>query len=256
MAKGRPWSRDELVVAMNLYCKLPFGQLHERNPVIIKLAEQLGRTSGSVAMKLCNFASLDPVQQARGIKGLSGASQADREVWTDFHKDWDKLAFESERGLAKLEGVPVEKFARIEESELPREGREREAVVKQRVNQGFFRSAVLAAYGGRCCVTGLELTELLVASHVIPWSVSKVHRVNPRNGLCLNSLHDRAFDGGFVTLTLDFRLEVSPRVARAASTHAKDWLLDFDKAPIRLPERFAPDPECIGWHRQHVFQAE
>ena len=139
---------------------------------------------------------------------------------------------------------------------LPREGREREALVKQRVNQCFFRSAVLAAYGGRCCVTGLELTELLVASHVIPWSVSKEHRVNPRNGLCLNALHDRAFDGGFVTLTLDFRLEVSPRLARAAPSHAKEWLLDFDKAPIRLPERFAPDPECIDWHRWHVFQAK
>jgi predicted restriction endonuclease len=72
----------------------------------------------------------------------------------------------------------------------------------------------------------------------------------------LNALHDRAFDGGLVTLTLDFRLEVSARVARAAPSHAKDWLLGFNKAPIRLPERFAPDPECIRWHRHHVFQAK
>ena len=90
MAKGRPWSRDELVVAMNLYCKLPFGQLHERNPVIIKLAEQIGRTSGSVAMKLCNFASLDPVQQARGIKGL-GQGCADGATGTSGHASRGEL---------------------------------------------------------------------------------------------------------------------------------------------------------------------
>ena len=82
-------------MAMNLYCKLSFGQLHHRNPVIISLAEKLGRTPSSVAMKLCNFASLDPVQQARGISGLSGASAADRGVWEQFHKDWDRLAFEA-----------------------------------------------------------------------------------------------------------------------------------------------------------------
>src|SRR5205814_964257 len=103
--KGRSWTRDELIVAMNLYCKLPFGQLHHRNPAIIKLAEKLGRTASSVAMKLCNFASLDPVQQARGISGLSGASAADRQVWQEFHADWERLAFESEQRRAALNGV-------------------------------------------------------------------------------------------------------------------------------------------------------
>lgn len=102
MAKGRLWSKDELVVAMNLYCKLPFGQLDHRNPVIIKLADKLDRTPSSVSMKLCNFASLDPVHQARGVKGLSGVSLADREVWAEFNRDWDSLAFESEKRLANL----------------------------------------------------------------------------------------------------------------------------------------------------------
>jgi putative restriction endonuclease len=255
MTKGRLWSRDEIVVAMNLYCKLPFGQLDHRNPLIIKLAHQLDRTPSSVSMKLCNLASLDPVHQARGVRGLTGASQADREVWAEFHRDWDRLAFESEQGLANLAGLPVEKLASIDESDLPAEGKERERVVKQRVNQQFFRSAVLAAYGRRCCVTGLDLPELLVASHVIPWAASKAHRVNPRNGLCLNALHDRAFDRGLVTLTPEFRLALSPRVLKASPSAAKDWLVDFNKAPIRLPERFAPDLECLAWHRDHVFLA-
>ena len=155
MARGRIWSRDELIVAMNLYCKLPFGQLHHRNPIIIALAKKLERTPGSLAMKLCNVASLDPVQQARGISGLTGASAGDRAVWEEFNKDWVRLAFESEKLLAKLDGKPVEAEAEIREDELPREGLERERFVRQRVNQRFFRAAVLAAYGRRCCITNL-----------------------------------------------------------------------------------------------------
>ena len=76
--KRKSWTREELLVALNLYHKLTFGQLHSRNPAIISLAEKLGRGANSLAMKLSNFAALDPVQQLRGIKGLQGASTQDR----------------------------------------------------------------------------------------------------------------------------------------------------------------------------------
>lgn len=66
MARGKRWSRDELIVAMNLYCKLPFGQLDHKIPIIIEVSQKLGRTPSSLAMKLVNFASLDPTLQARG----------------------------------------------------------------------------------------------------------------------------------------------------------------------------------------------
>jgi len=69
-SERKRWTREELLVALNLYHKLTFGQLHFRNPAIIALAEKLGRSAGSLAMKLNNFASLDPVQQLRGIKGF------------------------------------------------------------------------------------------------------------------------------------------------------------------------------------------
>jgi len=255
MAKGRAWSRDELIVAMNLYCKLPFGQLHHRNPVIIALANKLGRTPGSVAMKLCNLASLDPVQQARGISGLSGASAGDRAVWEEFHKDWERLAFESEVLLARLDGKPVEEEAEIREDELPREGRERERVVRQRVNQRFFRTTVLAAYGGRCCITGLGVQELLIASHIVPWARDTANRVNPRNGLCLNALHDCAFDRGFITLSGNLKVEVSPLLKAAPVQEAtKRFLLDYEGTGVRLPERFLPDANLLDWHRNNVFR--
>ena len=55
------WTREHFLIALNLYCKLPFGKLHNGNPIIMEVAEKMGRTPNSLAMKLCNFAALDPV---------------------------------------------------------------------------------------------------------------------------------------------------------------------------------------------------
>lgn len=243
------------MVAMNLYCTMEFGQFHARNPVIVEVAGKLDRSPSSLAMKLCNFASLDPFHAARGVSGLSGASQLDREVWQEFHHDWEKSAFESEVLLAKTKGVSLEKEIGLDESALPKTGRERERVVRVRVNQHFFRASILAAYEGACCVTGLDAPELLVASHVVPWSKSPDARVNPRNGLCLNALHDRAFDRGLITVSEDFRVLLSPRLHELAPSPSAGWLLSFGSAPIRLPQRFKPEPEFLAWHRENVFVA-
>ena len=81
MTEPRRWTREELLVVLNLYEKLRFGQFHSRQPVIIEVAEKMRRTPGRLAMKLSNLASLDPNFQARGIAGLKGASNLDKAVW-------------------------------------------------------------------------------------------------------------------------------------------------------------------------------
>jgi len=250
MAKGRGWTRDELVVAMNLYCKTPFGLLHERNPVIIALAERLDRTPGSLAMKLCNLASLDPVQQARGIKGLSAVSVADRAVWHEFHQDWAKLAFESERLLAQFTGRKLEEVAEIDERELPKQGLERQRMVRVRVNQYFFRATVLAAYDFKCCITTLAVRELLVASHIVPWANDPKQRMNPRNGLCLNALHDRAFDRGLMFIGADMTVRFREKLLCSEERNpGLDWLLAYEGKPICMPRRFKPDEALLSLHR-------
>ena len=75
------WTRDQLLAALNLYHQTPFGKQHKTYPPIVHLAGKIGRTPSAVAMKLSNFTSLDPVEAARDIKGLSGASNADRAIW-------------------------------------------------------------------------------------------------------------------------------------------------------------------------------
>jgi hypothetical protein len=98
----KSWTRDELLVVLNVYHKLTFGQLDHRNPVIVELAKRLGRTPGSVSMKLCNLASFDPILKLRGIKGLEGASILDGKVWNEFHNHLEESVPASEEALRKL----------------------------------------------------------------------------------------------------------------------------------------------------------
>lgn len=249
---GTRWSRDDLILAFNVYCRLPFGLMHERNPDVIELAGLLGRTPGAVSYKLANLAHLDPSLQARGIRGASHGSHVDRQVWAEFAADGEALAFESERLLAERAGRDL---LPPDASELENlEGREREALLRTRVNQGYFRRMVLARYDSKCCITGLGVEELLVASHIVPWAKSTEHRLNPRNGLCLNALHDRAFDRGLLTVTADLRVRISSKVSDEASAASAQLLQSYDGEPIRLFGGFTPDPDLLAYHRDEVFQ--
>ncbi|WP_026880549.1 hypothetical protein [Hymenobacter norwichensis] len=87
----RLWTRDELLLTINLSCKTPFGQIHKGNPAIIQLAGLLNRTLSSVTYKLVNFASLDPNLDR---VGMANVSHLDRQVWREFYADWSGRALE------------------------------------------------------------------------------------------------------------------------------------------------------------------
>lgn len=247
----RNWTREELIVAFNLYCRTPFGRIHNRNPEIIETAEAIGRSPSALSWKLANFSRLDPSITGRKLLGATHGSLLDREVWAEFHADWDRLAFESEKLRARFLGQTVEEIEPAPE-EFP-EGRVRRLNVMVRVNQGFFRSMILAAYGERCCVTGLAIPELLTASHIVPWSVDERNRTNPRNGLCLNALHDRAFDRGLIAVDEDFRILVSPAVKREKTDSPSELLLRYEGGKIQMPHHFLPDPAFLAYHRDAVY---
>lgn len=263
MAAGKRWSRDELLVALNLYHKLTFGQLHARQPAIVALAEKLGRGSNSVAMKLCNFASLDPALKLRGIRGLEGASTLDREVWTEFHANLNEAVPASEEALRRL-------FDADESSELevlPRDGvrvrkrppigpTETAATVKLRRGQEYFREAVLNNFAGRCGVTGLAVRELLIASHILPWGTHAAERLNVRNGLCLSRLHDAAFDRGLISFDESLRLLLSPRLKAEISQRAiAENFGAYEGEAIRLPDdAVLPELAFLAEHRAKLFR--
>lgn len=254
VAGRRLWTRDELIAAFRLYCLLPFGRLHKGTAEIIELASLLGRTPSSVAMKLVNLASLDPAIRGSGRKGLGNASDGDREVWQAFHADWQGLAEESTRVLQSIGWKEADAVA-SSEPEMSYEGENREAVVLARLRQSFFRRSVLSSYRGRCCMTGLSDTSFLVASHIIPWAQDASNRLNPRNGLCLSTLHDRAYDRGLLTVLPDYTIRASPRLrALRGNRLAADWLLGLDGCRIEIPERFLPDPSFLAFHAHEIFQ--
>lgn len=252
------WTKEQLKLAFHLYCQLAFGKLHQRNPEILELAKLIGRTPSAVAMKLGNFASLDPAITGTGRSGLGNASALDREVWDAFHADWENLAVECtqlrERLRAELGELPVTNLEEPEQDGLEDfSGETRRIATEQRIKQHFFRRAVLSSYQGRCCMSGLSEPRLLAASHIVPWSKDKANRLNPRNGLCLSALHDKAFDRGLIALTDDFRIVLSAALRARDDQFVSRVLMPLENRKITLPERFLPDREFLVRHREEVF---
>ena len=254
MTHGSPWTRDQLLVAFALYCRLPFGRLHRGNPEIIKFAETIGRTPSALAMKLTNIASLDPEITSTNRSGLANASSADRAMWDEMQNDWEAFATETERAIAAAQSddEPTDQPPE-DDTDVPT-GEDRTVTTTTRIGQKFFRNAVLAAYNERCCITGLSVPTLLVASHIIPWRYDKANRVNPRNGLLLSALHDKAFDSGLITVDDDLTVRVSNQYTRSPDPYFTESIQHYHGRQIRLPEKFTPNRDFLTYHREHIFQ--
>ena len=260
MVAGRKWTRDELLVALNIYRKLPFGKLDARNQVVKEIATKLQRSANSVAMKLCNFASLDPLLKARGIRGLEGASNLDRRIWGEFQEHPLEVSSESEAALRVLISAPESAEIDVEKDRgikiVPPSGpTEHLATVKVRRSQQFFRQMILNAFDSRCCITGLPVRELLVASHILPWSKFPNDRLNPENGLCLSRLHDGAFDSGLIAFDDQRRMLMSRKLKKCLPQKAVHENFEkYEGTILTIPEDASPPRiEFLKFHRQNVF---
>jgi putative restriction endonuclease len=249
------WTGDELIAAFNLYCRTPFGRIHKSNPHIMEISKKLKRTPSAVAMKMVNFASLDPVHQNRDVKGLQHGSRKDKEIWDEFHDDWEKLAFESQQTLGRIAGEYTEKETREIaplDLDVPTEA---ERSTRIRLVQAFFRETVLSSYNFSCTVCELNLLVMLNASHIIPWSADKRRRADPTNGLTFCVFHDRAFDRGLMTIDKDFRVRLSQQVkiGNPPKFHRAGFL-EIEGKSIALPDKFRPDEKALDYHREEIFR--
>jgi len=231
--------------------------MHSRNPEIIKYAELIGRTPSALAMKLTNIASLDPAITSTGRKGLEGASAADKTMWEEMQAHWEQFAIEAQNAASVLGATTVFE-ATAGDASIPDEvvdytGSNKIVQTTTRIGQDFFRRSVLSAYNYRCCITGLSVPKLLVASHIIPWRVDAANRLNPRNGLCLSILHDKSFDAGIIAIEEDMTVSVSRKHVTTIDHFFKSALLAYDGKPILLPEKFSPLAEFLSYHRQNIF---
>ncbi len=254
---GIKWNREETILAFDLYCRTSFGKISQSNSDIIELAAILGRTPGSVGLKMQNLAHYDPKLKERNVTAMAHGSKLDSQIFAEFYQNWTELSYQAQLIKAKMQGKAITEVIDIDEVDEIPAGEYRERMIKQRVGQYFFRMCVLNSYNNRCCMTGLKKKELLVASHIKPWKISdeQTERTNPSNGLCLNSLHDKAFDKGLLTINKDFRIILSKHLKEAEmDRETREWFEGYEGKQIFLPDKFPPKAEFIEYHNDVIFQ--
>lgn len=187
---------------------------------------------------------------------MTGGRDQCQPFWDEFIDNRETLVFESEKILARYQNTDIETKFRKELIDIPEgmTGETRIREVKTRVNQNVFRQIILANYEGKCGLTGIDIPDLLVASHIIPWKDDEENRLNPENGICLSSLFDKAFDRGLISFDDQSKVLFSDGLEKNLS---KDY---FEKyfAPVKNkkliePRKYHPNPVFLEWHRDCVF---
>lgn len=242
------WTREETIVAFYVYCKIPFKDSSKSNPVIMEYAQILNRTPSALNMKVGNIGRLDPDLRQKGITGLVHGAKMEEEVWKEFYNNPEHLALESEKIIAKLRGKTLEQVADFSIDDLP-QGKEREIVIKQRINQSFFRMAVLSSYNNRCCISGIGNKELLEACHIVDWSIDMANRTNPKNGLCMNPFFHKAYDKLLMAISPDLKIIISDELLQnTEDSKFKNYLKSINGEKIAMPNKFFPEREFLQDH--------
>uniref|UniRef100_UPI00402766F4 HNH endonuclease n=1 Tax=Prevotella sp. TaxID=59823 RepID=UPI00402766F4 len=256
MAKKRLWSREEFIVVLNLYYKLPFGKLNHTTKEVKELAALIGRTDNSVAMRLSNFAACDPYILSSGRHGLEAGRQQCLPYWKEFNENREALLFESERILAQLENSTIDEKFKAELNGLSNlQGEDKVRAIKTRVNQSVFRTIILSNYSCKCALTGIDIPELLVASHIKPWAMDEKERSNPENGICLSSLYDSAFDKGLIGFDQEYKVVLSPHILEQESKgYFEKHFGSVNHLQLAIPEEYKPNKSFLEWHMDTIFQ--
>lgn len=271
---SRNWSRSETLMALAFYlCPPPSRKNWDDTDLEIqRLAQAVGRSESAVCFKIGNLKSCDPNRDGKGFKN---AARLDAQVMNEYLASPSEVMDEALNCLAQA-GISIEYDGSVDsnptiqlESNLAmdsarnrsnppgsRTGKEKLATMRARINQGYFRSILMTNYNGACCLTGINIPALLVASHIKPWAASSEReRVMPSNGIILNAFHDRAFDRGLITLDDNYRIVVSSNIPH--STENDRWLYSFAGEKIRLPQEADwtawPSHEFIHYHNDCVF---
>lgn len=244
------WTREQTMIALNVYCKIPFKDSNKNHPLIVKYAKLIDRLPSALNMKIGNIGRLDSKLKERGIVGLKHGAKMEEEVWKEFREHPDRFAFESEQLIASYEKKSIEQSMQID-IDKHIVGEEREALVRQRVNQSFFRAAVLNAYQNKCCISGISCPELIDACHIVNWCDDTANRTNPENGLALNPLFHRAYDKFLLTITADYTIVVSDKMMDNVKENSfREYLKGIHHRKIQLPTHFLPKADFLDMHYQ------
>ena len=251
----RLWTREELILAFNLYLKIAFGKTNKTHPKIIELANITCRTPSAIGMRLGNFASVDPFHQQRGVRGLPNGIKQVQPIWDEFFHNQEELVFLSEQILAAKQHLTLEeKYKDILLDIRDIKGADKIRAVKTRVNQSVFRQMVLMNYSSKCAVTGIDIPYLLFASHIKPWSTHETERLNPENGICLSALYDKSFDKGYIGFDSNYKVLLSSALKEKKNTeYYNTYFAPIEGTAILQPVQYLPKKEFLEFHRDTIF---
>lgn len=247
------WTEEQITVVLYEYCRNPFGQFSATKQFVKDLGKLLGRSAAAVVRKVGNLASFDPLMKARGVGGLGHTGKLDEVVWNVYFGHWDKLAIDAEVLIAQYRQKGLEESLKetIDLSNLPK-GEERKQEVTRRINQDFFRRAVLSSYNNCCCITGINNKSLLEASHIVGWTKDEANRTNPQNGLCLNILFHKAYDENLIGISPDYEIFVSDEFfgikLENVDSSTKEYIKSINHRKLIMPKRFLPDRDLLAVH--------
>lgn len=243
-----------MVLALDLYYKLPFGRLNQHTPEVKELAKLINRTPSSVALRLVNYAACDPYITNSGRTGMTSGIGKCKPYWDKYINNTENLFFEAEIIKAKMLAKPIEDLLQI--NTVDYSGKEKERVIKQRINQNAFRSIILANYNEQCAISGICIPQLLVASHIVPWSEDSKNRLNPANGICLSPLYDKAFDKGYISISpMDYTIMISKELKTYKRYNFyTEHFAAIENKEITLPNKHKPDPEFLKYHINNIYK--
>ena len=139
----------------------------------------------------------------------------------------------------------------LQHFDIMKEGKDHISKTKVRVGQAYYRKMIVSLYGGKCCITGLDVPKLLRASHIICWSDDKENRMNPENGLCLSGTYDLAFDQHLISFDEDYRMIVGNEISEHfTNTVTRDYFKKFIGKKITMPSKFLPNQVFLQAHRE------
>jgi hypothetical protein len=240
---------------------LRFGQFNKANEDVQRLAMLLGRAPSSVSMKLCNLASFDPALRSRGIKGLEGASQLDRQVWDEYHANLTASVQATEQKLRALITAKQAQDAKLEQPADCRSKAEADLLpLQERLDDleqdttNYFQAAILSNYEGRCAVSGLTSPDLLLATRILPRETHPELEMVISNGICLSALYHRSFLRGLISFDDQLRVMIASRLKQGLATVDFDRFFGhYDRQPMHIPpDGVLPAEQYLREHRRRL----
>lgn len=126
-------------------------------------------------------------------------------------------------------------------------------VILPRLGQGAFRVIVADAYERRCALSSSHVLHVLESAHIKPYAASGTH--SPTNGILLRQDIHTLFDLGYITVTPDYKVEVSRRIKEEFDNGKEYYSMHGNAIHLPSVEQFRPSQEMLTYHNEKIYRS-